>query len=397
MTLRSGLRNNRKNELGAAVVSGIGSFLQNYVKSTQDRQQMDLANKQQTLMGQKAEEDKRANQAMEEWRAKQQILDEKKFDAESGKDTKAAQKSADNYTTKMLMFNEMDLTPEELKETRARLKNVGVLGKVEDQNKVVDEVIKKHYTPEKTAKETGGKTYGESVSMVKEQQAQFLDPIDKKIGLLDTKIATLEATIASDVNAGKVPELEKLIKKYENEQKTLEDQKKAFIKGHQLKQSVDSAKSDLGSFAPDFQPRGGSTPDFGAVGTGTATVFDRVSKLRQGTNSSPVSGDAFMTPRMKDARAKIQAGFDSGQPTVPATMSSQGTPVVAPAINQSQVEPVYGGQDETNAKAIGLLQRMQTGGETIDSVIADFKANQAAYEANGITEQMIYDVFGKAQ
>lgn len=336
MTLRSGLRNNRKNELGAVVVGGIGSFLQNYVKSTQDRQQMDLANKQQALTKQRTDEEARANKVLEEWRTKEQIRAEKKFEEESGKDAKAAQKSADNYTTKMLMFNEMDLTPEELKEARARLKNVGVLGKVEDQNKVVDEVIKKHYTPEKTAKEN-----------------------DKGAGGVTRSEANVEQErITSN-------ELEN----YKVQAADLKDQLAAL------------PMSDT---------------------TGAKTINEKLAELKKNVyptqrfeNPGALSDSLYNAiPRL----SKLRGMLKNTDTTAPAIMNSRGASVATTPVTQSQTEPAYEGtSDETNAKAIGLLQKMQAGGETIDSVIADFKANQAAYEAAGITEQMIYDVFGKAQ
>jgi hypothetical protein len=333
MTLRSGLRNNRKNETGAAIVGGIGDFLQNYAKSKQSRMAIDLDAKTQEISKARSEEDARANRAIEDYRKKQLILDESRLNFDMGKKSAEDIARSDNFKRLMSHIDEAKGVKDIYRAAaKVALLTVGATGDVKEQNDAVNKWLGENWKPEKAEGVERGKG-----------------------GLTKTESMSSANTI------------------------------------------IDNERQDLNSQVSDLNAKAANAPTVSAqnvIYEQIAKLREGSAKNRPGGLESKADSlyNGWMPDRLKSLRDTVAT-----QTEIPAAMSSRGTAVVAPApaqdLSQIETAPPESDSGETNAKAMGLIAKMVDGGESRAKVLADFRNNKAKYVVMGVDEKLINDVF----
>jgi hypothetical protein len=203
MTLRSGLRNNRKNETGAAIVGGIGDFLQNYAKSKQSRMAIDLDAKTQEISKARSEEDARANRAIEDYRKKQLILDESRLNFDMGKKSAEDIARSDNFKRLMSHIDEAKGVKDIYRAAaKVALLTVGATGDVKEQNDAVNKWLGENWKPEKAEgveRGKGGLTKTESMSSANTIIDNERQDLNSQVSDLNAKAANAPTVSAQNV------------------------------------------------------------------------------------------------------------------------------------------------------------------------------------------------------
>lgn len=363
-TLRTQLSRNRRDNFGAAIVGGIGKGLSNYAAQRNTQKELDLQQKARDIQQQQTDQQAKRDQAEEQYRNRMAANEEAKVNAIAGKSVREQQSRDEAAKSAKALLDAMvdQYHPKAIKAARTILTLQG--GKVEP-DKLMENISKAlnddYEKKDGEAKGAGGVTKNEALLRAQGQIANE----------------------TAGVNAQLAP----LKDKAEQEQKLTADMKPAGDLAGSGK-TYDKARNTLMYGTPESPgliPNRMSTEGLPALAD---TIYNNIPRLKTAVSTLQTTPASQRFEEPKGLMAGMKA---ANFPPV------GGASVASPTQGVAQVEPETSPQDDLSSKAIVWLQRVAATGKTIDDVLADYKANQAVYEAKGITEKMIYDVLGKAQ